>query len=55
MRLAALLLLWVCFVPFAVVRGADGYDGTAYPYNTLVTDEGVKMLQQALPNCKIRR
>ena len=40
MRLAALLLLWVSFVPFAVVRGADGYDGTAYPYDTLVTETG---------------
>ena len=40
MRLAALLLLWVCFVPFAVVRGADGYDGTEYPHSTLVTQTG---------------
>ena len=40
MRLAALLLLWVCFVPFAVVRGADGYDVTEYPHSTLVTQTG---------------
>lgn len=40
MKFAALLLLWVCFVPFAVVHGADGYDGTAYPYDTLVTETG---------------
>ena len=40
MRFVALLLLWVCFVPFAVVHGADGYDGTPYPYETLVTQTG---------------
>ena len=40
MKFAALLLLWVCFVPFAVVHGADGYDGTEYPYETLVTETG---------------
>lgn len=40
MRFAALLLTWACFVPFAVVHGADGYDGTAYPYDTLVTETG---------------
>ena len=40
MKLAALLLAWACFVPFAVVHAADGYDGTAYPYETLVTETG---------------
>ena len=40
MRFVALLLLWVCFVPFAVVHGADGYDGAEYPHSTLVTATG---------------
>lgn len=40
MRLAALLLAWACFAPFAVVRATDGYDGTAYPYDTIVTETG---------------
>lgn len=40
MKFAALLLAWACFVPFAVVHGADGYDGTAYPHETLVTETG---------------
>jgi hypothetical protein len=39
-RFAALLLAWACFVPFAVVHGAEGYDGTEYPYSTLVTETG---------------
>ena len=34
------MLAWACFVPFAVVHGADGYDGIAYPYDTLVTETG---------------
>ena len=40
MRFATLLLLWISFVPFAVVHATEGYDGTDYPYSTLVTETG---------------
>jgi hypothetical protein len=39
-KLATLLLLWACFVPYGVVRATEGYDGTDYPYTTLVSETG---------------
>ena len=39
-RLVALVAAAAVFLPFATVYAADGYDGTQYPYTTLVTATG---------------